>query len=175
MPIAAIPVSINSTLSAHCSPTRAPPSTPPHTTTAPPLSSSPRSPPGTPPFLASQHFIPSHTSDDFIEPSLDTKKKLEVDKLDLKEKAALEEETEQSEASDIVRVDSLETKLEPILDETKDSKLKDLLEPIRNAKISTEVASQLFKTKEEDTNSEVDYENYPDHYWETDFEVEEDL
>ena len=107
--------------------------------------------------------------------SLDIKKKLEVDKLDLKEKAALEEETEQSEASDIVRVDSLETKLEPILDETKDSKLKDLLEPIRNAKISTEVASQLFKTKEEDTNSEVDYENYPDHYWETDFEVEEDL
>ena len=67
MPIAALPVSINSTLSAHCSPTRAPPSTPPHTTTAPPLSSSPRSPPGTPPFLASQHFITSHTGDDFIE------------------------------------------------------------------------------------------------------------
>ena len=107
--------------------------------------------------MASQHFTPSHTSDDFIEPSLDSKKKLEA------------------EPSDIVNVESLEAKLEPILDESKDSRLENLLESIRNAKISSEGGSQLFKTKEEDTYSDVDYENYPNHYWKTDFEVEENL
>ena len=150
-------------------PTRAPPSTPPHTPLAPPSSSSPGTPPGTPPCRDIQHYFPYNTSDDFIDPSFETEKKLVANKLDLNYKATLEEETDQTVPSDI------ETQLQPRLDETRASNFKELLETIRNAKLSTNGSSQLFKTKEEDTYSDVDYENFPDHYWETEFEVEEDL
>ena len=92
-----------------------------------------------------------------------------ANKLDLNYNATLEEVTDQTVPSDI------ETQLQPRLDETRASNFKELLETIRNAKLSTNGSSQLFKTKEEDTYSDVDYENFPDHYWETEFEVEEDL
>jgi hypothetical protein len=45
-----------------------------------------------------------------------------------------------------------------------------LLETIKNAKMASEKSDQLFKTKDEDT-SDVDYENYPDYYWD---QAEED-
>jgi hypothetical protein len=51
-----------------------------------------------------------------------------------------------------------------------DPRFKKLLETIKNAKNSSE-GSDIFKTKDEDTYSDVDYDNYPDYYWD---QTEED-
>ena len=52
---------------------------------------------------------------------------------------------------------------------------KKLLESIKNAKVSSDRSDQFMKTKEEDTYSDVDYDNYPDYYWDMEHEEEETL
>ena len=49
--------------------------------------------------------------------------------------------------------------------------MNDLLERIKNAKVSSDAPN---RTKEEDTYSDVDYENYPDYYWNIEYEADEE-
>ena len=118
---------------------------------------------------------------------IDKKVKLDEEKPEPKAQAILGEGTnkeEHIEGSDMIKKEFVsfkssdidasifqnenpQSKLDP-MEANSNSNFKELLETIKNAKIS-EGPYQTFKTMEEDTYSDVEYENYPFYYWKMEY------
>ena len=72
----------------------------------------------------------------------------------------------------LFKIESIQKILEPNLEPGEDSCFKDMLEKAKNAKLYLENPSnQTFKSEEEDSYSDLDYENLPDYYWEMEYET----